>query len=373
MRMFLPLLAVAFLCVNPTFAADPVGLDLGADLPAFKLAGVDDKTYTEKDFADAKILLLVFTCNHCPTAQAYEDRIIKLEADYRDKGVKLIAISPNADSAVRLDELGYSEFNDSLPEMKLRAKHRGFKFPYLYDGETQAFSRQVGVKATPQVFIFDGARKLRYIGRIDNAEIGEVTTHDTRNALDDLLAGREVKTAKTRSFGCSTKWSEKIDGVKEADEKWAKLEVTLAKADLDAVKKIAANDSDNFVLVNLWATWCGPCVREFPDLVTMQRMFGKRHFKMVTISFDSPDDEAKTLKFLKEKQAAQMTNLLWQGGDKDKLAEALDAKWDGPIPHTILIAPGGKIVYRKAGPFDAVEVKRAIVDQLGRTYASKKK
>jgi len=358
---------------SAAFAADPRPLELGADLPSFKLPGVDEKTHTEKDFADAKILLILFTCNHCPTAQAYEERIIKLDADYSGKGVKLVAVSPNDDKAVRLDELGYTEFNDSLDEMEQRAKHLGFKFPYLYDGETQEFSKKVGVQATPQVFIFDQGRKLRYVGRIDNAEVGEVTTHDTRNALDDLLAGREVTVPKTRSFGCSTKWQDKRSAVKDADDKWAKQEVKLEKATLEGLAKIAKNDGEDFILVNFWATWCGPCVAEFSELVTMQRMYGKRNFKLVTLSLDHTEGEAKALKFLKEKQAAGMTNLLWPGGDKDKLAEAIDPKWEGPIPHTILIAPGGKVVFRKTGQFDPIEVRRAIVEQIGRTYASKKK
>lgn len=351
-------------------------LKLGQTMPPFQLPGTDGKTHTDKDYADARVLVLLFTCNHCPTAQAYEDRIIQLDADYRGRGVKLVAISPNNAEAVRLDELGYTDLGDSLEDMKLRAKHRGFKFPYLYDGENQKFSRAVGVKATPHVFIFDSERKLRYNGRIDNSEVGEVTSHDTRNAIEDLLAGREVKTPTTRIFGCSTKWLEKKDGVAKADEAWAKLEVTLGDIDAAAVKKLARNDTENYVLVNIWATWCGPCVAEFDELVTMQRMYARRHFKLVTISLDLPGDlekRARVEKFLKEKQAAQMANYIYSESDKDKLAEALDPQWPGPVPHTVLIAPGGKVVYRKTGAFDAMEVKKAIADHLGRTYASRKK
>src|SRR5258707_3311662 len=103
-------------------AANPPMLKIGAKAPDFNLPGVDGKTYSLKDFADAKILVVIFTCNHCPTAQAYEDRIIKLHADFKDKGVALVAISPNDPAAVRLDELGYTEYSDSFEEMKLRAK-----------------------------------------------------------------------------------------------------------------------------------------------------------------------------------------------------------------------------------------------------------
>jgi thiol-disulfide isomerase/thioredoxin len=355
------------------YAAEPVkGLALGDKLPSFELPGVDGKTHTEKEYADASVLMLIFTCNHCPTAQAYEERIMALEKDYRDKGVKLIAISPNDDKAVRLDELGYSDINDSLPDMKIRAKQRGYKFPYLYDGETQKFSRAVGVKVTPHVFIFDKDRKLRFNGRIDNSEFAEVTSQDTRKALDELLAGKPVTTPQTRVFGCSTKWAEKRGGVKAADERWAKEEVTLEKADIAKLKTLAANKTEDYLLINIWATWCGPCVAEYDDLVTIQRMYKKRHFKLVTISLDNLDDQSRVVKFLKKKQAA-MTNLIFSGTDKDKLADAVDAKWQGPVPHTVFIAPGGKVVYRTTGRFDPVVLKKHISDSLGRTYASRKK
>src|SRR5262249_54936925 len=152
--------------------------------PDFKLPGVDGKDYSLKDFADAKFLLVVFTCNHCPTAQAYEERIKNLAADYKDKGVALVAISPNDPAAVRLDELGYTDLSDSFEEMKVRAKDHPWNFPYLYDGETQKTSLAYGVVATPQVYLFDQQRKLRYVGRIDDSDVKEVTSHDARNAVE---------------------------------------------------------------------------------------------------------------------------------------------------------------------------------------------
>lgn len=354
-------------------AADPQSLELGDALPAFKLPGVDGKVHTNQDYGKAKVLVFIFTCNHCPTAQAYEDRIQKLHDDYRDKGVQLIAVSPNDDKAVRLDELGYTDVNDSLEDMKIRAKDRKFTFPYLYDGETQAFSMKVGVKATPHVFIFDAQRKLRYMGRIDNSDIDEVTSRDARNAIDDLLASRDVKVPKTRCFGCSTKWASKRDGAKKSDQAWAKLPVTLANADAKSLATLAANKTENYLLINVWATWCGPCVTEFPEFVRMQRMYGKRPCKLVTVSMDVLDHRAAVEKFLKKQQAANMTNLQYSEKDKDALAEAIDAKWEGPLPHTVLIAPGGKVLYRKTGEIDALELRRVIADNIGRTYASRKK
>ena len=154
----------------PAFVDEHKTLPIGAQAPDFSLPGVDGKTYSLSSFADAKVLVIVFTCNHCPTAQAYENRIIQLQKDYASKGVALVAIMPNDPSSIRLDELGYTDMGDSFEEMKRRAEERHFNFPYLYDGDTESASRQYGPIATPHVFIFDQDRKLRYSGRIDDVE-----------------------------------------------------------------------------------------------------------------------------------------------------------------------------------------------------------
>src|SRR5262245_91535 len=342
-------------------------LAIGAAAPDFALPGVDGRTHRLEDFARARILVVVFTCNHCPTAQAYEARIIKLHADYKDRGVALVAISPNDPRAVRLDELGYTDLSDSLAEMKIRAKDKGFKFPYLYDGETQRTSRAYSVLATPHVFVFDADRKLRYNGRIDDAEVKPVKSHDARNAIDALLEGRPVKVETTRVFGCSTKWADKRADAERSLAKWDKEPVTLDKIDEAGVKKLAGNDTKKLRVINVWATTCGPCVAELPEFVTMNRMYRRRAFEMITLSLDDPKKSEQALKVLKELHVA-CKNYLYTGEDRDKLAEALDAKWPGPLPHTVVIAPGGKIIYRKNGAINPLEVKKVIADYLGRTY-----
>jgi len=365
------ILAVALVVASAL--AQPPGfktLEIGDRAPDFNLPGVDGKEYSLADFAKAKLLLVVFTCNHCPTAQAYEDRIIQLDADYKDKGVALVAISPNDPKAVRLDELGYTEFSDSLDEMEQRAKDRGYKFPYLYDGETQKTSLAYGVLATPQVYLFDQDRKLRYVGRIDDSDVKTVTSHDTRNAIDALLSGKSVPVEKTRVFGCSTKWSDKrADAVKWLERADAEP-VELKSIDEVGLERLVRNDTDKLLVINVWATWCGPCVAEMPDFVTMNRMYRKRNFQMITLSIDDPEQKDAALKLLKENHAST-TNYIPTIANRDKLADILDKEWPGPIPYTLLIAPGGKIVYRKSGPIEPIEVRQRIVDFLGRTYANK--
>jgi len=374
-RQFLIVVAVvlALTTAGSTARAEPAGfktLEIGDKAPDFKLPGVDDKDYTLASFADAKLLLVIFTCNHCPTAQAYEERIKQLHADYKDKGVALVAISPNDPLAVRLDELGYTEFSDSFDEMKLRAKDHKFAFPYLYDGATQKTSLEYGVLATPQVYLFDQQRKLRYVGRIDDSDVKTVTSHDARNAIDALLAGKPVPVAQTRVFGCSTKWSDKRADAVKSIERWNQEPVELKNLDEVGLTRLVKNDTDKLLVVNVWATWCGPCVAELPEFVTMHRMYRKRNFQMVTISLDEPEQKDAALKVLKENHLSA-TNYIWTGASKDKLGDLLDKEWKGPTPYTILVAPGGKIIYRKSDSIEPIEVRRAIADVIGRTYANR--
>jgi peroxiredoxin len=350
--------------------ADPPGLKtlaIGAQAPDFHLPGVDGRTYSLKDFSDAKVLVVVFTCNHCPTAQAYETRIQKLHDDYRAQGVALVAISPNSPAGLRLDELGFTDVGDSFDDMKVRAKDAKISYPYLYDGETQETAKAYGVLATPHVYIFDAGRALRYVGRIDDSDVKTVKSHDARNAIDALLAGKPVAAATTRVFGCSTKWADKQEDAKRSLAKWDMEPVTLAAIDDAAAAKLAKNDTKKLLLVNLWATWCGPCVAELPELVTMNRMYRKRPFEMVTISLDDPEKRDQALKVLEENHLSAK-NFILHTKDRDKFADAFDKEWPGPIPYTVLIAPGGKVLYRKTNAVDALELKRAIVSYLGRTY-----
>ncbi|MFB3786584.1 MAG: redoxin domain-containing protein [bacterium] len=349
-------------------AEEPQPLEIGAAAPDFSLPGVDDKTYSLKDFADAKVLAVIFTCNHCPTAQAYEGRIMKLVEDFTPKGVAFVAISPNDPLALRLDELGYTDLSDSLEEMKIRAKDHHFNLPYLYDGENQEVSKKYGPVATPHAFVFDKERKLQYRGRIDNNENEtKATSFDLRNALEAVLAGAPVPIDITRPFGCSIKWNDKRGSVKEFMEKLAKEEVKVQSISAKAIAELVQNQSENYRLINVWATWCGPCVAEFPQLMEINRMYRHRNVELITISADDPKDGDKVLAFLKKQQASN-TNYHYSGMEKDALMDAVDSQWAGAIPHTILVKPGGGIIYRHTGGIDPLEVKRAIVERIGRTY-----
>jgi thiol-disulfide isomerase/thioredoxin len=342
----------------------PPTLAIGSSAPDFCLPGIDGQTHCLKDYASSKVLVIAFTCNHCPTAQLYEGRIKQLAADYRERGVALVAIEPNNPNAVRLDEMGYTDVGDSFDEMKTRAAYRRFNFPYLYDGKTQRISRTYGPTATPHLFIFDSERKLRYEGRVDNNPREPlVTVKDARNAIDALLASKPVPVAKTPSVGCSTKWMYKEEGRKQELAEIESQPVKIQPASAEELKLLRKNQTGKLLLVNFWATWCGPCFKELPDLEAMYRMYGHRAFDLVTVSINYPDEQPGVLSAL-QKQHATSRNLLLGSTDIYALMSAFDSEWNAAVPYTMLIRSGGEVVYRRQGEIDPLDLRRLIIANL---------
>jgi thiol-disulfide isomerase/thioredoxin len=367
--VFFGLMVISFFFLSSFIKAffakleDHKTLPIGSVAPDFNLPGTDGKDYSLASFADSKILVVIFTCNHCPTAQSYEDRMIKLKADYADKSVSVVAIMPNDPLAIRLDELDFSDLGDSFEEMKIRAADKQFNFPYLYDGETENTSKAYGPVATPHVFVFDSNRKLCYTGRFDDTESHErkPRTNDTRDAIEALLHDKEVIVQTTKVFGCSIKWSEKRQQVEEAFERWAKEPVHVEQITETGIRDLLKNESGKLRLINVWATWCGPCTTEFPDFVAINRMYRDRDFEFVSLSADEPEKQDKVLKFLVKQQASNQ-NYIFGSEDKYKMIEAIDPSWQGALPYTLLVEPGGRILYAKQGPVDPAELKKTIVN-----------
>lgn len=175
------------------------GMPVGTPAPAFSLPGTDGQTHSLDTYSDAKVLVVVFTCNHCPYAIACEDRLVDIQRDYADRGVQLVAINPN-------DATRYP--GDSFEAMKVRATEKGFNFPYLRD-ESQEVARAYDAACTPDPFVFDAGRKLVYNGRIDDnwKDPSAVTKRDLRAVLDATLAGDAMPLPEAvPSMGCSIKW-----------------------------------------------------------------------------------------------------------------------------------------------------------------------
>ena len=343
-------------------------LALGSPAPNFELPGVDGATHKLADYSSGAVLVVVFTCNHCPIAQMYERRIIQLAADYKDRGVAVVAIQPNDPTAIRIDELDSSDISDSLEEMKIRAQYKHLTYPYLYDGEAQSVTEAYGPQATPHVFVFDRDRRLRYEGRLDNSyRLELVKTHEARDAIDALLAHREVAVKHTGVFGCSTKWKEKQASRLEALRKIESQPVHLDMASAADLKALRANPTGKTLLVSFWATWCGSCIHEFPDFEDTFRMYGVRDLELVTVAANMPDEKNTVLRVL-EKMHATSRNLLFASDDTAALQSAFDPGWESVVPYTVLIAPDGKILYQKQGSVDMLDLRRTILANLPSDY-----
>ena len=343
-------------------------LSLGSPAPDFALPGVDGEIHKLSDYASNPILVVVFTCNHCPIAQMYERRIEQLYEDYGKKGVAVVAIQGNDPKAIRIDELDSSDVSDTLDEMKIRVQYKHLHYPYLYAGDTQVVTRAYGPQATPHVFIFDKDRRLRYEGHFDNSyRIEMVKTHDAQNAIDALLAGKDVEVKHTGVFGCSTKWSEKSE-LREAAERKVEAEpVHVEQVDAAGLKKLHSGTKDHVTLISFWATWCGSCVSEFSDLQDTYRMYSPRDFDMVTVAANMPDEEPSVLRFL-EKKHATTRNLLFASDDTEKLQVAFDPAWQSAVPYTVVLGPDGKVIYKTLGSVDLLEMRRKILAAMPSDY-----
>jgi peroxiredoxin len=369
MNDIMPRTIVFLLLTLTAWAQQPHSiLALGSPAPNFELPSVDGALHKLADYSSSPVLVVVFTCNHCPIAQMYERRIADLAADYKDRGVAVVAIQPNDPVSIRIDELDSSDISDSLEEMKIRAQYKHLTYPYLYDGETQSVTDAFGPQATPHVFVFDQDRRLRYEGHMDNSyRVEQVKTHETRDAIDALLAHREVAVKHTGVFGCSTKWKEKQASRLDALQKIESQPVQLEMASAADLKALRANATGKTLLVSFWATWCGSCMHEFPDFEDTFRMYGVRDLELVTIAANMPDEKNSVMRVL-EKMHATSRNLLFASDDTAALQAAFDPAWESAVPYTVLIAPDGKVLYKKQGLVDMLELRRTILASLPSDY-----
>jgi peroxiredoxin len=355
---------VLALTVPACGASGPPSLALGAPAPDFTLPGVDGRTHSLRDYAGSQVLAVVFTCNTCPASQLYEARIRKLQEEYSGKGVAVVAINPNQPRAMRLADLGYTDVGESLDDMKVRAAHRHNDYPYLSDGETQAVSKQFGVVTTPHIFVFDQARKLQYQGRIDdNAREERVSARDARNAIEALLSGRAVSVQRTPVAGCPVKALSNPPGPDAQLAKFESSPVTVEMVGADDLKRLRQNGTGKLLMINFWATWCAPCVSEFPELEATYRMYEGRNLEFITVSVNDPEERPAVLAFLQSHHASHK-NRQFATSDVYGLQAAFDPKMPAPVPFTLLLAPNGDVVYQELGDSDIPKLRRAILANL---------
>ncbi len=356
-------------------------LEIGAAAPDFDLPGIDGKNYTLKDFADPDVLMVYFTGTHCPTSHGVEKRLQTFLKSMKGTSFGFVAINPNHSSGLRPDEFGHTKYDETFADSKRYAKDLGWEFPFLYDGDKQQTARDYGCRATPHVFVFDSERKLRYNGRFDDSRLPDpasVKSPDAINAVKALLAGEPVLVEKTRPHGCSTKWKERSKHVAKEEAQWQAAKVTMQEADAAKINELRKNGSGKIRLFNVWSTSCSPCVEEIPDLAKIARKFSRRDFELITISMDLPKDKQKAEAFLGkhrvvmsaklrksvEAEGRATNNYLYTGASIDDLVEALDPKWPGPMPYSLLVDGDGEVLYRKSGIVDATKLSDLILDTM---------
>ena len=383
---------VFVLCASILTAASPndlpegfTNLNIGDQAREFSLPGIDGNQYSLADFGGTDIFVVYFTGTHCPTSHGVMGRMLKFVDEYKHESFSFVAINPNHSSGLRPDEFGHTDYDETFEDSKRYAEDYGWTFPFLFDGEKQLTARAYGCLATPHVLIFDKDRKLRYNGRFDDSRYPDPQTvkhPDARNAVEALLNGKSVPVETTRPHGCSTKWKERNAHVVEEEKQWQSIPTIVEEIDAAGVAALRMNGSEKVRLINVWATWCAPCVEEFPDLTAIARKFSRREFELVTISLDQPSQKGKAEDFLGkhraimsgklrksvEAEGRSTNNYIYTGSGIDALAEALDPEWPGPIPYSVLLDQEGNVLYRKLGKIDPDTVRAEILDTLTRHY-----
>jgi thiol-disulfide isomerase/thioredoxin len=359
------MVGITWFCISQLFPVSANGqnsepIAIGAQLPAFHLMGVDGKVHPSDQWKSSAIFVVAFLSNHCTESQIYESRLNRLTKQYAGGGVSIVAIQSNNPKAFTEEDLAWSDVGESLADMKERAAFRNFQFPYLYDGETGAVASAFGTNVAPSIYIFDAKRQLRYYGRIDSdPSEGPGTKHEAADAINALLAGKPVEIATTTPAGCELR----LGSTKSAGAPSDNRPIDLSLAPADVLSALRRNPTDKLLLVNFYATWCGPCVTEFPDLMATNRMYRGRSFSFTTVSSNVPDERPEVLKFL-QKMHATTTNLLYGSDDTYAMQEAFDPNVGSAVPVTVLLSPKGELLLDQQGEIDLMQIRRAILANL---------
>lgn len=329
----------------------PPAPPIGQPAPDFTLKDTAGRKHALKDYR-GKLVVLGFIAARCSVSNAYAERIRTLAADYGVKGVVFLGVNSAA--------------NEPVSEIKAHAAERKFDFPILKDAENEV-ADSYGAVRTPEMYVIDGQGVLRYHGRIDSSiEPRQVKTHDLRAALDELIAGRPVTTPETKAFGCvivRAKQSSAANATfagrpRPADEP----KVTLLKpADFAKLKQQAAG---KVLVVNFWATWCGPCIAEFPEFVMLDEKYRAKGVKIIAISADEVADlQSKVIPFVKQ-QKAKFDVYVQDVEDPQEMIDVVTKDWQGALPATFVFDKQGRLSYSRYGVIDREELMRAMENAM---------
>ncbi len=343
------LLAYACLGIEPGGeAGQPPAI--GRPAPDFRLKDLNGKLHELKDYR-GKTTVIGFISARCPVSNAYQDRVRALAEEYNQKGVVFIGINSSSDEA--------------LDEIRSHAAASRFKFTILKD-EGSVIADAYAAERTPTVYVVDAEGVLRYQGRIDNSQNPRMVRRgDLREALNQILAGKPVSVAETKAMGCLIKRSQnkprpalaKVSQI-AADEP----EVGLLKP--AGYAGLLKQSEGKILIVNFWATWCGPCVAEFPEFVAIDTKYRDRGLRVIGISADETAEiKTKVVPFLKQ-QKARYENFVQDVEDPQDMIDVVNKDWSGTLPATFVYGKAGKPIYTRFGIIDREELVAAIEKEL---------
>ncbi|MBS1787329.1 MAG: redoxin domain-containing protein [Acidobacteria bacterium] len=338
-------------------------LAIGAAAPDFELTDLSGQPHSLSSYR-GKPTIIAFISARCPISNLYKDRIKAVVEDYSKRGVNFVAINSSAD--------------ESLEEVRAHAEANKLDFTILKD-ENNVVADAYAAERTPKVYVLDGEGMLRYRGRIDNSQnIRLAKQHDLRAALDELLAGKPVTVADTQAMGCvikrvqdlaQNKAAKPVAGktTKPVPAKPAATSAAMPKvlplkpAAFPAMIKASAG---KVVVVNFWATWCGPCVAEFPEFVKLDNEYrAKGGVRFVHISADDMTDLKKATAFL-AKENSKADQFIQDTDDPQEMIDVVLKEWEGTLPATFVYDKSGKMIFHRLGIIDRdvliAEIERAL-------------
>ncbi|HEX4946717.1 MAG TPA: redoxin domain-containing protein [Blastocatellia bacterium] len=344
-RFFWTLVATFFLTLSAV--AQPTKVPVGQPAPDFTLKDTSGKAHSLKAYR-GQTVVIGFVGTKCPIANAYITRMNGIAADYKAKNVVFLGINSNV--------------NEPLKLVKEHAAKAKYGFAILKD-DGNVVADSYGASVTPEMYIIDAEGVLRYHGRVDNAsDERRVERHDLRVALDELLAGHSISKADLKAFGCVIKRA----GVSETKvlhkpaTKPAPTESPIALLKPADFNKLKTDSQGKVLLINFWATWCAPCVAEFPEFVMIDKNYRAKGVRTISISTDEKSDmESAVLPFLK-KQKAEFESFISDSDDPQELIDVVDKNWSGALPATFVFDKSGKLVFTKYGIIDREELLKVL-------------
>jgi peroxiredoxin len=331
------IVGLAFIIMLKAQSTTSANSYIGKPAPDFTLTDLEGRSHSLKDYR-GKIVVLGFISTKCPISNDYNARMRAIAEDYGKQNAVFLGINSN--------------FNEPVAEIKAHAAKNNLTFTILKDQGNQV-ADAYGAQRTPEIFVIDNEGLLRYHGRIDNSrEVRRVNRQDLRAALNELIEGKAVSVTEGKAFGCPIKRSQDAKKIKAGSTGAKSIEPKIAMlkpADFNKYKDAAKG---KVLVVNFWATWCGPCIAEFPELVAIDAKYRDKGVQLAGISVDEVADiKGKVIPFIKEQKAA-FDILVQDSDDPEEIINLIDKNWQGTLPTTFVFDKQGAIAYTRYGILD---------------------